>query len=126
MENDHILLGRGRELLPLPRRQFEQHLAAVPEHHRQRLAFMSEAHHRVRYFVVSELSRRGQPISNSTIAQALRLAPAEVDVILTELERHLFFLVRNAAGDVSWAFPVTSDETPHWVVFGSGEAIYAA
>jgi hypothetical protein len=46
--------------------------------------------------------------------------------ILDELERNLFFLVRNAQGAVSWAYPVTVEPTPHQLRFHSGERLYAA
>ena len=36
------------------------------------------------------------------------------------------FLFRNPAGDVTWAYPVTVDQTPHQVTFSSGEKLYAA
>jgi hypothetical protein len=99
--NETILLGRGREL-------------------------MSEIHHLVRYFVVRELPHIGQPISPALISQALKLPPDRVETILDELEQHLFFLVRNEVGAVTWAFPVTVEETPHHLRFNTGEQIYAA
>jgi hypothetical protein len=46
--------------------------------------------------------------------------------MLEELQKNLFFLVLNNAGEVSWAFPVTSDWTPHRLSFSSGEGIFAA
>jgi len=36
------------------------------------------------------------------------------------------YLYRNARGEVTWAYPVTVDHTPHRVTFSSGEQIYAA
>ena len=45
---------------------------------------------------------------------------------LAELERRLFFLVRNRAGEVSWAFPVTAEVTPHQLTFPSGDRRYGA
>jgi hypothetical protein len=49
-----------------------------------------------------------------------------VSTILSELEEHLFFLVRNSEGDVNWAFPVTTDPTAHRLSFSSGENIFGA
>jgi len=46
--------------------------------------------------------------------------------ILAELQKRLFFLVLNDAGEVSWAFPVTTDRTPHRLRFSSGERVFAA
>jgi len=88
---------------------------------------MTNNHHLVRKFVVRELPRNsGKPLTPEDIAQRLSLPFAAVITILEDLEKHLFFLVRNDAGEVSWAFPVTSDRTPHLLSFSSGEHIFAA
>ena len=121
-----ILLGRGSRLVEFSRQVWEQHLAEVPRHQQTRLAFMTEAHHRVRYWVVRELPHRRDPITAEIIAQALGLPAAQVTTILDDLEQHLFFLARNAQRAVTWAFPVTLDRTPHELRFSTGEHCYAA
>lgn len=92
-----------------------------------RLAFMTRRHHAVRNFVTRELPRNaGRPLSPTQIAAFLRLDSQVVISLLADLEKHLFFLVRNACGEVSWAFPVTSDPTPHQLRFSTGEHIFGA
>lgn len=91
-----------------------------------RLAFMTPHHHAVRNFVVQELPRHATPLSPTQIARSLRLDVTHVADLLEDLERHLFFLVRDARGQVSWAFPVTSDPTPHRLRFSTGERISGA
>ncbi len=49
-----------------------------------------------------------------------------VRAILEELERKLFFLVRNDQGAVTWAFPATVETTPHKLTFSTGERLYGA
>ncbi len=88
--------------------------------------FMTADHRRVRYFVVSELPRAGKALPPEYIALKLGLPLEQVINILGDLEKHLVFLFRNPQGEVSWAYPVTVDETPHRVTFSSGEKIYAA
>ena len=91
------------------------------------LAFMTPRHHAVRNFVVRELPRNGgRPLSIAQIATALQLDPQLVTGLVDELEKHLFFLVRCSRGEVSWAFPVTSDRTPHRLRFSTGERIFGA
>ena len=124
--NESVLLGRGKELVPVPRAMWEGHLADIPEHGRARLAFMTEDHHRVRYFVVRELPRAGTVLSPEFIAASLKLPLMSVRSILDDLERHLFFLWREEGGAVSWAYPVTVDRTPHLIRFSSGERLYGA
>ena len=66
------------------------------------------------------------PISPETIAAAVHLPLERVRSLLDELEHAMTFLFRNAAGAVTWAYPVTVDQTPHQVTFSSGEKLYAA
>ena len=121
-----ILIGRGRQVSEIPREVWESGLSEVPKMVGARLAFMSDEHHAVRNFVVRELPRTGEPVRPEHICRELNLPRARTEVILGELERHLFFLVRNQLGEVLWAFPVTAEETCHHLVFSSGERLDAA
>ncbi len=121
-----ILIGRGRQFTRIPREVWEAHLSEIPGHANERLGFMSEEHHRVRDFVVTELPRIGKPLEPEYISQKLDLPIKRVLSILDDLEKNLTFLVRNDAGAVSWAYPVTVEHTPHEVTFLSGERLYGA
>jgi hypothetical protein len=121
-----VLLGRGRQIREIPQNLWEAHLAQAPAHAKQRLAFMSGEHHQVRNFVVRDLPVHGQPLSPERISDAVGLSLRRTVEILDELERGLFFLVRDGQGAVIWAFPVTARPTPHRLTFGSGEQIFAA
>ncbi len=121
-----ILRGAGREIHSVPEDDFLQAMAKLPQRMASRLAFMSAAHHQVRDFVVRELPRQIRPISPLRIAQTVDMGLAKVKAILADLEKHLFFLVRDAAGDVSWAFPVTTSRTPHPLTFSTGEKTFGA
>jgi hypothetical protein len=90
------------------------------------LGFMSEEHHRVRNFCVTEIPRVGQPLAPEFIAEKLQLSPARVVAILDDLEKHMTFLYRDVEGTVEWAYPVTAARTPHRIAFGTGERINAA
>jgi hypothetical protein len=105
---------------------FRAHLEAALRTRSPRLAFMSPAHHLVRDAAVRGLPRAGKALSPEAIAEKTGLALDRVGAILDELEAHLFFLVRDRSGHVSWAFPVTSEPTPHRLLFSTGESIYAA
>jgi hypothetical protein len=121
-----ILLGQGGQLSEIPRHQWEAHLAYAPEHGEARRSFMTDAHREVRYFVVREMPRLGAPIAPELIAESFELPLAQINTILDDLERNLFFLVRNEWGAVSWAFPVTVEPTPHRITFETGDRLYAA
>jgi hypothetical protein len=87
---------------------------------------MSEEHHLVREFAVRELPRVGEPLSPEFIAEELSLPVDQVESILDELDKHMTFVCRDAAGAVVWAYPVTAASTPHHLTFSTGERLYAA
>jgi hypothetical protein len=121
-----ILRGAGRDILNVPDEGFVQAMHQLPAHMSARLAFMTREHHLVRDFVVRELPRQQDPLQPARIAQTTGLDLHQVVRILAELEQQLFFLVRDAAGNVSWAFPVTTSRTPHRLSFSTGEKISGA
>jgi len=125
--NKSLLVGIWKYLLPVPRSVWQGQVAKSARHASEGgLAFMSEDHHRVRDFVVVELPRFARPLSAALIAERVNLPLDRVTGILTDLEKHMTFLYRNPQGEVTWAYPVTVDHTPHRVTFSSGEQIYAA
>ena len=125
--NDRILIGRRDRILEVSAEMLREHLAGAGHSMATMLSFMTGDHHRVRNFVVRELPRnQGKPLSAGDIAHKLDLPLTRVVTILEELQKNLFFLVLNDAGEVSWAFPVTSDWTPHRLSFNSGERVFAA
>ena len=121
-----VLIGRGHEITGIPQKDWESGLSQVQQHIKGRLDFMSEEHHLARNFVVRELPHVKEPLSPEFIAQELNLPVSRVKVILEEMEKHLTFLFRNEQGAVTWAYPVTVDNTPHHITFNTGEQIYAA
>ena len=122
-----VLIGRGGKIVKEPESVWEQELAKAPQFFASRLAFMTPDHHRVRNFLVSELPRNdGKPLPPAALSQQLGMKSDKLNKILSDLERNLFFLVRDDAGAVLWAFPVTAAKTPHLVRFASGESSFAA
>ena len=122
---DSLLLGLGRYMIPIPRMIWERIMNAEGRKSREGLGFMSEDHHRVRDFTVLELPRTGAPLAPEAIAEALDLEVPRVVSILEELEEHLTFVFRGDQRVVTWAYPVTVDETPHHARFSTGEEAYS-
>jgi hypothetical protein len=118
---NNLLMGVWRYLVPIPRPIWQSQVGDVAD-----LKFMSEAHHLVRNFCVTELPRSGEPLPPQHIARSLSLPLDKVTRILDDLERHMTFLYRGDRQAVSWAYPVTADCTPHRVTFSTGEQVYAA
>jgi len=121
-----ILVGSGREIRRVPDDAFVQSVQGLPARMKSRLAFMTSEHHVVRDFVVREMPRQGSPMTPAGIASVTGLDAQKVSAILPDLERNLFFLVRDADGNVSWAFPVTTAVTAHRLGFSTGEKIFGA
>ena len=118
-----LLLGVWRIMISVPPALWRRTLAKETQ---SDLALMTPEHHSVRDFVVRELPHLNAPISPETIAAGVDLPLERVRSILEELEHAMTFLFRNPDGDVTWAYPVTVDPTPHQVTFSSGEKLYAA
>jgi hypothetical protein len=122
-----LLVGSRGTILRVPDTGLKAALAKLPESLAARLAFMTPEHHLVRNFAVRELPyESGRPIKLERLAGTLGLPVAAVHAIVEDLERHLFFLVRNEAGEISWAFPVTTEPTPHRLKFSTGERSHGA
>ena len=123
---DTVLIGRGDSIINMPQTDWENELSSAPEFISRRLEFMSPDHHLVRNFVVRELPRQDRPILLSEISGTLDLTRERTTSIVEDLEKNLFFLVRGDGPEVSWAFPVTAEETGHHLVFSTGERLDAA
>jgi len=121
-----ILVGAGREIRRVPDDAFIKSIKGLPARMISRLAFMTSDHHLVRDFLVREMPRQRNPISPLAIENVIGLDLERVSIILSDLERNLFFLVRDSDGNVSWAFPVTTSVTPHKLAFSTGENTFGA
>ena len=119
--NNWLLLGVRDRTLPVPEVIWRRLVRGNVD-----LSFMTRNHHRIRNFVVRMLPREGKPLSPGFISEALNLPVPDVTEILDELEQHMTFLFRNEQGDVAWAYPATTDRTPHRVTLSTGEQTYAA
>lgn len=123
---EKLLLGRDREILEITKATWKQELAQIPQNSQTRLSFMTDTHHQIRNFVVKEMVIRQKPIEPELISEKLSIPLERVNFLLEELERKLFFLVRNQHGAVTWAYPITVETTPHKLSFTSGERLYGA
>ena len=123
---EYVISSDGHKFTEIPRQTWEQHVEQSPQEVSKVLSFMTEAHHSVRNFVVGKLPGIGKPIPPEMISKELNMSLSEATEILDDLEKNLFFLVRNEQGEVAWAFPVTAEKTPHQMTFSTGERLNAA
>ena len=121
-----LLMRRRRRMLRVPAAVWKRDVRSEARRAAARLGFMGPDHHRIRDFVVAELPRVRQPLSPEAIADGVGLETERVGEILDELEAHLTFLYRRDGRNVDWAYPVTTEETPHRVTLDNGERFFAA
>ena len=125
---DRIMLGLWKYILNVPpylldmKKQLEKNKLR----YEAAMGFMTPDHRAVHHFAVRELPKIGKPISAGLIAANLGLPKGKVVLILDDLEKHMTFLFRNRQGEVTWAYPVTVEKTPHHLTFSTGEQVYAA
>jgi len=122
---DSILLGLGRWMIPIPGMVWHRVVRANASKTPDRLKFMTPDHHRVRDLAVDRLFRTGAALPPDEIARSLDLSPGRVGEILDDLERHLTFLFRRSGPEVTWAYPVTVEQTPHRAIASTGEEAYS-
>ena len=123
--SERILLGVGRRMVPVPEWLFRRLVQRDTKKLAQRRP-LGPDHRRVQHFAVREIPRRREPIAPEVIAAELDLPIDRVTEILGELERRMTFLYRRGGEDVNWAYPVTSEQTPHQVRIDGGAAFSAA
>ena len=124
--DSYVLLGRGRELYRQPVAEWQAGVRRGASKMHGHLTFMTADHHAVRNFAVTSLPRFNRPIPLTEVARSLRLPISRVQAITEELERNLFFLVRDRAGDIAWAFPVTAARTPHEMRLSTRDRVFGA
>src|SRR5919108_560544 len=124
-ERGAVVFGSGQELHAIPESSFREAVRGLPTRMGKRRAFMTDRHVRVREYVVREMRENLEP-TPARISTALDLPVSVVNDLLADLERNLFFLVRDENGAVTWAFPVTIEPTRHQLRFSQGERIYGA
>ena len=121
-----LMLGLWRAMIPVPGMIWKDQVAKSAQDVAAKLEFMTDEHHLVRDLAVREIPRVGQPLSPQFIAGELDLPTARVVELLDELEKEMTFLYRGDGENVTWAYPVTVDQTPHQVTMSTGETVYAA
>lgn len=102
---------------PVWRRRIKKERLEITES----LGFMSKEHHTIRNYTVRELPEVGRPLPLESISSGTGISERRTLPILDELEKALTFLYRNDSGEVSWAYPVTSVNTPHLVKSTDGD-----
>ncbi len=121
-----LMTGVWRYMLRVPSFLWEKQIQKAEHKVKRATGFMTPEHRLVHHFVVREMPRLGRPVPPELVARELSLTSERVSNILQDLESRLTFLYRNSDAQVTWAYPVTVEKTPHSITFHSGEQLYAA
>ncbi len=121
-----LLKGIWKYMMPIPPFLWKKQIYKMAGKAKRSIQFMTKDHHLVRNYLVKTLPETGQPVSLKSISDTLNLPFERVLSIVDELEKNKFFLFRNDQGEVAWAYPVTTDKTPHKAIFSTGENINSA
>ncbi len=122
---DALRIGVGPFMLSVPSFLWRRAVEANGRKMSRGLGFMSEDHHRVRDFAVQELTRTGAPLPTTQVAESLGLDLPTTTQLIEDLEANLTFLYRTRPDAVTWAYPVTCEDTGHRVHFDSGEDAFS-
>jgi hypothetical protein len=121
-----MMAGVWRLVLRLPPAIGKNRVAELAARAVDEVDALSPRQRAIHHLVVRELPGQGKPMPPETIAATVGLSTDEVTRVLADLESRKGFLFRNEDGAVAWAYPVTSEPTPHRLHFKSGETLYAA
>ena len=121
-----LMLGLWRLTINVPPLLWRKKIAEGKRKFKEEHGSLSEECLMIHHFTVRELAVNGKPLSPQSISNKLGFSVDRVEAALDHLEKRLTFLYRNKNGDVSWAYPVTVDKTPHKLTFSTGEKLYAA
>ena len=122
---ERVLLGVGRRMVPVPEFLFRPMIRRDVNKLARRPPLEPDERC-VQHFAVREISRRRRAIPPEVFAEELGLSLEQISRILDELERRMTYLCRRGGNDVNWAYPVTSEMTPHQVRIDGGAAFSAA
>ena len=123
---DALRLRLGRHFLPLPAALWRRLTHRLARRIRTADRLLTDNHRAVQHFAVREIPRSGEPLTPEEIAAGTAIPTQEVVEILHHLERKRRFLWRDPQGRVTWAYPMTTEATPHHLTFSTGERLDAA
>lgn len=92
----------------------------------RRMTGFTVQHHAIRNYTVMQMGRTGGVVTPDDIAAHTDVPEAHVGPILDQLEAAKTFLYRSDGHAVDWAYPITTQSTPHRVRLDTGERLFAA
>lgn len=124
--SNRLMLGLWRYIIGVPPFLWKKQIQAGKRKFAAVSGALTDTQRQVHHFVVKTLPATGRPLAAAAVSEALGLPVHRVTQVLDDLEKRMTFIFRNGDGDVTWAYPVTVEQTPHRLTFDTGERLYAA
>lgn len=121
-----VKVGLWKITIPIPSFLINKVVDAGIKKVKKRVQQFSAEKRALHHFVVRELPRKGEALSLEFISEQLGMPLNRTARLVDELERDKTFLYRLNSDRINWAYPVSVDDTPHRVLFSTGEQINAA
>lgn len=119
-------MGIGSFMVPIPGMISAKGLEKGLEGIKARAALLSEEERRIHHFIVRKMAVVKEPIMARLVSEELGMELQKVENTIDKLERMKTFLYRSGGQGVDWAYPLSLDNTGHWMTASTGERFFAA
>jgi hypothetical protein len=121
-----MLMGFGRFMIPIPQVISNRGLEKGASGARAKAELLSEEERHVHYFVVKKMAVAKEPITAELVSEELGIEVNRVEEIIDKLEGMKTFLYRSDSKGITWAYPLSFDNTGHEISASTGERFFAA
>ena len=121
-----MLMGIGRFMIPIPQVISNRGLEKGASGARAKAELLSEEERQVHYFVVKKRAVAKEPITAELVSEELGIEVNRVEEIIDKLEGMKTFLYRSDSKGITWAYPLSLDNTGHEISASTGERFFAA
>jgi hypothetical protein len=121
-----MLMGIGRFMIPIPQVISNRGLEKGASGARAKAELLSEEERQVHYFVVKKMAVAKEPITAELVSEELGIEVNRVEEIIDKLEGMKTFLYRSDSKGITWAYPLSLDNTGHEISVSTGERFFAA
>ncbi len=121
-----MLMGFGRFMIPIPQVISNRGLEKGASGARAKAELLSEEERQVHYFVVKKMAVAKEPITAELVSEELGIEVNRVEEIIDKLEGMKTFLYRSDSKGITWAYPLSFDNTGHEISASTGERFFAA
>ena len=121
-----MLMGIGRFMIPIPQVISNRGLEKGASGARAKAELLSEEERQAHYFVVKKMAVAKEPITAELVSEELGIEVNRVEEIIDKLEGMKTFLYRSDSKGITWAYPLSLDNTGHEISASTGERFFAA